>query len=415
MRMNPLIPMAADVPDIAGNFLAGRQFYDQQQGQNALRQYGGAAMSGDQNALRQIAAYDPQLAMGLMGSQQDMEMQRNADARAETSMRHGMSVDNERLALARQQAREATAEHAARMSAIEREESNAALDRVLAGATQVQTPEQWDQLMSSMPEGREYVGQFENRDVLVAMGLGIKDALSLGAGPEPTTDMRNYQAAQNDPGFGEFLTEQRPQTTVSLPPNEAEYDKARGKQFAERAGAIATEAQAAERALSGLGVMEQAMQAADFYSGAGSKAVMAAKRAAAALGIDPEGVSSMETFNAMTKQSALDVMGGSLGTGFSNADRDFVIEQVPNLGNTPSGNKSLIDVQRKIQGRRLEIAKKAREYEREHGRIDLGFEEELAAWAEANPLFPAADMEVRGPAGGSTGTTGSGVNWRLLD
>ncbi|WP_395451211.1 hypothetical protein ACHMW7_16295 [Aminobacter sp. UC22_36] len=82
-------------------------------------------------------------------------------------------------------------------------------------------------------------------------------------------------------------------------------------------------------------------------------------------------------------------MGGSLGSGFSNADRDFVTDQVPTLSNTPEGNRALIEVQKKIAQRKIQIAKLARDYAKTNeGRIDAGFDEALAGWSEQNPLFP---------------------------
>src|SRR5690606_27468995 len=69
--------------------------------------------------------------------------------------------------------------------------------------------------------------------------------------------------------------------------------------------------------------------------------------------------------------------------------RDFVIDQVPNLSNTPPGNAQLVDIQRKLNRRKQEIAQLAREYaSRNEGRIDAGFDEYVAQWAEQNPLFP---------------------------
>lgn len=113
-------------------------------------------------------------------------------------------------------------------------------------------------------------------------------------------------------------------TNVNLPPNENKYDETIGKGYSDRFLEIQKDAQAAGKALNSLTVMDQAMNKPGFYSGTGAGGVQYAKRVAAALGIDPNGVSDMETFNAMAKSAALDTMGGSLGTGFSNADREFV-------------------------------------------------------------------------------------------
>ncbi|MEM8978163.1 MAG: hypothetical protein AAGD04_01645 [Pseudomonadota bacterium] len=168
---------------------------------------------------------------------------------------------------------------------------------------------------------------------------------------------------------------------------ETEYDKTRGKAFGELANSLQETGRTAQRTLTALDAMQRGMGDQGFYSGFGSGGVQFAKRAARAVGFDADGIDSMEAFNALSKQAALDVMGGSLGTGFSNADRDFVLDQVPTLANTPEGNALLIEVQRAIAERSREIAKLARDFERENGRIGLDFEDELSAYSEENPLF----------------------------
>lgn len=174
--------------------------------------------------------------------------------------------------------------------------------------------------------------------------------------------------------------------TVNTGQTQTEYQKARGKGLAERMQSIQTDAVAAQSALTSLNVMDQAMSDPGFYSGAGGENALLLKRVGKTLGFDADGIDSMETFNAQSKAAALDVMGGSLGTGFSNADRDFVIDQVPNLSNTPEGNRALIEAQRRLQQRKIDIAQMARRYEAENNTL-LGFDQELAQWAEQNPVF----------------------------
>lgn len=183
-------------------------------------------------------------------------------------------------------------------------------------------------------------------------------------------------------------------TTIDMGRQETEYDKTRGKQFAERANTIEADANAARGTLSTLSAMEREMSDPNFYSGPWAERVRGAKRVAAALGLDPEAVGSMEAFNTLASRAVLESMGGSLGAGFSNADRDFVMGQVANLDNSPEGNRRIIEFQRKINERKVQIAELAREYARENGgRLDAGFDERLAEWSEANPLFPQEETE----------------------
>ncbi|MBL8577708.1 MAG: hypothetical protein JNK47_10810 [Mesorhizobium sp.] len=240
---------------------------------------------------------------------------------------------------------------------------------------------------------------------------------------KPTDDMREYQYSQRDPGFAQYqLDQKRASATNVNVGSEKGYDKTLGEGYAKRFMEIQDGSQTAQRALNALDVMDQAMSDPGFYSGAASGSVTALKRYGQALGIEgADGIDSIETFNAMAKQAALDSMGGSLGSGFSNADRDFVLDQVPNLQNTPQGNKQLVGIQRKLNQRKQQVAQLARQYaERNGGRINAGFDDELARWSEANPLFPdqpKGSGATRG-AGSSTGRqrarnpqTGEELEW----
>jgi len=210
----------------------------------------------------------------------------------------------------------------------------------------------------------------------------------------------------------------RAETNVNVN-GERGYDKTVGEGYGKRFLDIQQGAQTAQRTLDGLQVMENAMVDPNFYSGTGEAYVNGLKRLAVSIGGDPNKVSSVETFNAMAKQAALDSMGGSLGTGFSNADRDFVTDQVPSLANTPEGNRKLIEIQRKLNLRKQQIAAQARAYAAQHNdRIDAGFDEYIAKWAEQNPLFPQAPSSSGRGAGTDTGrqrarnpSTGEVVEW----
>ena len=58
-------------------------------------------------------------------------------------------------------------------------------------------------------------------------------------------------------------------------------------------------------------------------------------------------------------KAVLDGLGGSLGTGISNADRDFIQRTTANIGNTKEGNRQIIDVGIKLAERKQQIAQKA--------------------------------------------------------
>lgn len=210
----------------------------------------------------------------------------------------------------------------------------------------------------------------------------------------PTTDdIREWQAAKKEGYQGSLHnwiieTKRAGADNINVGGAEKGYDKTIGEGYGKRFLDIQGGADGARRAINALDVMDQVMSQPGFYSGAGANYVTQLKRLGSSLGMEVEGIDSIESFNAMAKQAALDAMGGSLGTGFSNADRDFVLDQVPGLQNTPEGNRRLIGIQRKLNERRLQIAQIARDYATGNGgRIDPGFDDYVARWAEQNPLF----------------------------
>jgi hypothetical protein len=199
-------------------------------------------------------------------------------------------------------------------------------------------------------------------------------------------------------------------TSVNVNTGANKYSEERGKAFAGTMGEFEAGERSARDAIGSLDVMKGAMADPGFYSGTGADSVLAIKRAAAAIGLDPNGVDSMEAFSSQAKAAALASMGGSLGTGFSNADRDFVEGQVPGLANTPEGNSKLIDIQSAIQQRKIDIAQMARDYEAKNGQIDNGFMTELSGWAEKNPLFKTDGNPNARKIGGKTST---GLDWSI--
>ena len=176
------------------------------------------------------------------------------------------------------------------------------------------------------------------------------------------------------------------------------FQLAQAKKQADTYASYAQGAMAGQDALNNLSIMERLSSEPGFYSGALADQVLQVKRAAVAMGASPDLVESEETFNAIAKKTALDVMGGSLGVGFSNADREFVTSMVPGLQNTPDGNASIIDIQRKIQKRRIDLAVLSDQYIEQNGDLS-GFTKFVRDWAEGNPLFPKAQAAAAATSG----------------
>lgn len=104
-------------------------------------------------------------------------------------------------------------------------------------------------------------------------------------------------------------------------------------------------------------------------------------------------MSNAQAADAIGNQLVLDLNGGSLGTGFSNADRSFLEKTVPGLRQSSGGRKQLINIGVATYQRQADIANKARQWQSRFGRIDAPdatgktFEDYLQAWSETNPVF----------------------------
>ena len=194
--------------------------------------------------------------------------------------------------------------------------------------------------------------------------------------------------------FMDFLQAKKKDFNVDINTAGADdFSKALMKEMAKRYETYQNEADAAERTMNNLSLMDSIAQQDDFYSGFGADTLLRVRRAAVAFGADPDLVSDAETFNKIAKDSALQVMGGSLGVGFSNADREFVEAMVPNISNTIEGNRKIIAVQKKLQQRKIQLARLAEQYVDEKGTLK-GFRGFIMDWSEENPLFSSQEKST---------------------
>ena len=182
-----------------------------------------------------------------------------------------------------------------------------------------------------------------------------------------------------------------PVTNINTPGAESEWEKGMGKFGVETFTNIQNEASSAQDLLANTVVLENLMADPSFSSGALAEQKMSYAKIIEALGGDAADVGSLEAFRAVTSKLILDSMGGSLGAGFSEGDRKFVEGMGAQLSTSKQGNKMIIDLNRKIASRKLEIASFADKYVRENGRIDKSFMGALREWSKQNPLFEAID------------------------
>ena len=180
-------------------------------------------------------------------------------------------------------------------------------------------------------------------------------------------------------------------TTINMGAEKAQ-DATVGKGYGEYQLDLATKGRNAGSTLNTLALMEQAMGAPGFYSGFGGETAKRANQFLGALGVkDPRAASAAEVFDALSNKVVLDGLGGSLGPGISNTDRDYISRTAPTLAQSEEGNRNLIGIARSLAQRQQQVSKLARDYAAKNGgRLDSGFDQALDEFAQSNPLFPQA-------------------------
>lgn len=181
--------------------------------------------------------------------------------------------------------------------------------------------------------------------------------------------------------------------TVQVAGPEKEYEKKMGGFYAERNINMVNDAAAAVDALNTIQVQRNLTQDPSFRSGAGQELFNNASSLLAQLGIGESDIASGEAFRAFASQSVLDALGGSLGTGVSNADVTFINNTVANLSNTGAGIQTILDIREKLYRRKLETAELARQWMADNNTqfLDQRWDQYIAKWNDDNPIFPNAD------------------------
>lgn len=270
--------------------------------------------------------------------------------------------------------------------------------------------------------GKAILGYARGGDLTsAAQAAAIQKSLQ----PESSADIQAYKLyARQQEGAGKVplpfldfkkqLAEAgaaRTNVNTTVQSGEKEFDKAVGKDYGETFVGINKASRDSVGAINNLNLMEKLTHDPTFYSGTGGELMTKLKQAGVSTGFLPEGAASAnELFQKVSQKSVVDNL-GSLGAGVSNADRQFIQGTVPNIANTPDGNRQIIGIGRKVEERKQAVAKLAREYAGKHGgRIDAGFDDYLAQWSEKNPLFPNAAPAA---SGGGNNRTKTGVQWSV--
>ena len=128
------------------------------------------------------------------------------------------------------------------------------------------------------------------------------------------------------------------------------------------------------------------------FSGALANSQLFANQLAQKFGLTSEYtntlISNTEAFKAFSNRMVLDIMGGSLGVGFSDGDRIFAEGQAPNLSQTKEGVIQLADYMEAVLKRKMMVADEMQKYltgEKEGGLN--AFRKWAFKFGEDNPIF----------------------------
>lgn len=228
---------------------------------------------------------------------------------------------------------------------------------------------------------------------------GAKNVAEIGAKSQ-TELIKNYLFARQNGFTGtpfeyEAAIKKAGATNVSNSTNvntgEKAYDQAMGKGLADANIDLIKGASAARTNLANLDRLEQALSDPKVYQGTGADTVLKLRKLAQSAGFSVDGVADAEVAQSISNQMALNARNPAGGAGMpgamSDADRVYLREMQPGIDKTPTGNRRMIEVNRKLNQRSIEIENLRQQYIRKKGRLDEGFYREVADFANANPLF----------------------------
>lgn len=230
-------------------------------------------------------------------------------------------------------------------------------------------------------------------------------AMQKALSPESTPDIQNYNYAAKNPAFLPYLKQQAEakatkinNTTNVSNVGEREYDKAMSKELADLNVGIIKGSLTARNNQANIDRLDQLLSDPSVYQGTGGERVLQAKRLAKSMGLYVGDVGGAEAVQAISNQLALQARNPAGGAGMpgamSDSDRNYLKAMQPGLEKTPEGNKLIIDVNRKINQRAMDVEKFRQDYIRKNGRLNEGFYSALNDWSDKNPLFPQVNQSA---------------------
>ncbi len=228
----------------------------------------------------------------------------------------------------------------------------------LSAAMAGMDPKQGNQVLSGAMLQKALVDPAQEEAYTLTPGAarfkGGQQIASMPTAPErPTGEVAEYEfyakqeaaAGRQPEPFGSWTRNNKragaSSTSVNMP-YDNKWAQATAENDAKRLDAMRTSADAGRGALRSVQRLRQLNPGA--ASGGTAEARMTAANILNGLGfsIDPK-LAATQEFDAIASRMVIDSLGGSLGTGFSNADRDFVTRTVPQIGHSMEARTALLN------------------------------------------------------------------------
>jgi hypothetical protein len=154
-----------------------------------------------------------------------------------------------------------------------------------------------------------------------------------------------------------------------------------------------TQGQEAATANANIEGAQSVLNAPGFYSGAENDKVLAYRKLLAAIGGDPNAAAPQEEFRNLNKESLLSTIRSMKGTGrIMKSELQTIQSALANPDNSVSGNRTVLEIQRRLNQRQIDVANLARTYNGGSGHLDAGYDRSVAN-VLAQPLFSKAEMK----------------------
>lgn len=259
------------------------------------------------------------------------------------------------------------------------------------------------------PDGRVITGAPKPMSETEVKGDWLQQALESGAinmgdvATQYKSDTNVEKVLTEDGSGQEFVTRDQvpgrspaPASPLVSMGGERAWDVESAKLFAKRYDEINGQASNAQQMLAMLSAADSAL-ATGVYQGIGGEQLLDLQRFGTAIGLDnADQVAGGELVRAIQNRMSLLMRNPESGMGMPGAvsDRDiqFLKAAQPGLARSPEGNKQLLGMLAAMERRKIEIAALADTYVQENGRLDVGFNQAVRAYAEANPLFPDSSL-----------------------